>query len=236
MTEAQARTLVLLTGEQERPHFETFMKRQNPALDVVSCTSLKELSCVVEQRAGRVRLIAFLTDVIVPKSILKQLIFTPYNIHPGPPEYPGSHPESFAIWDSAHRYGVTAHEMTERVDEGPIVLLDTFDMPALPERGILADQTYARAVNLFSVLEAHCAAHDSDLPRLPVSWCGLKRTKADFQRLCRPPAGLLPTEQDRLTRACGEALIAPQVLDRQKNAGLLAFQTDMLLFLRGAAV
>lgn len=236
MTNEQARTLVLLTGEQEKPHFETFLKRQNPTLDVVFCDTLKSLGREVEQRSGRVRLIAFLTDLIVPPTILNQLALTPYNIHPGPPEYPGSHPESFAIWDSAYRYGVTAHEMTERVDEGPIVLLDTFDMPALPERGILADQTYARAVDLFSVLGAHCAAHDSDLPRLPVSWFGIKRTKVDFQRLCMPPSGLLPAERDRLQRACGEALFVPQIRDRDVNSEILAFQTDMLLFLRGAAV
>ena len=217
MIEEQNRTLVLLTNEQERPYFETFLRRQNPALDVVFCDRLESLRDEVDQRCGGVRLIAFLTDLIVPKSILERLVFTPYNIHPGPPDYPGSNPESFAIWNSASRYGVTAHEMTERVDEGPIVLLDMFDMPKLPERGALADQTYTHAVNLFSVLGAHCAAHDNDLPHLPARWAGIKRTKSDFQRLCMSPAGLLPVDQDRLMRACGEALVLPQHSERPHN-------------------
>ncbi len=230
MSVQQNRSVILLTNEQERPYFEIFLRRQNPALDVVFCDTLESLSSEVDRRSGHVRLIAFLTDLIVPKPILEQLVLTPYNIHPGPPEYPGSHPESFAIWNEAQRYGVTAHEMTERVDEGPIVLLDTFDMPSLPVRGDLADRTYAHAVNLFSVLGAHCAVNDNDLPRLPVHWSGIKRTNADFHRLCMQPAGLLPADQDRLVRACAEDVIAPRLSERHHDSDLLAFQTDMLLF------
>ena len=73
MSVQQNRSVILLTNEQEKPHFEIFLRRQNPALEVVFCDTLESLSSEVDRRSGHVRLIAFLTDLIVPKPILEQL-------------------------------------------------------------------------------------------------------------------------------------------------------------------
>ena len=229
------RYLVVLTGERERPHFHLFLKRQNPEIIVTFCESLEQLEAAVLRRNGAVRILAFLTDLIVPGWLLGKLAKTPYNIHPGPPGYPGSHPESFALWNGERTYGVTAHEMTTRVDEGPIVHVDRFDIPEEARRSELADLTYQHAVNLFARIGAHCASSDADLPRVNIDWTGSKRTKADFSRLCRPPAGLLPADYRCLQRACGADYEPPALCDiGERNLG--PSRANPYIILRGAVV
>ena len=75
------------------------------------------------------RLIAFCTSVIVPAEVLDAVMAPAYNFHPGPPTYPGSHVASFAIYDGADMFGATAHEMAAKVDSGPIVGVEWFQVP-----------------------------------------------------------------------------------------------------------
>lgn len=48
------------------------------------------------------------------------------NFHPGPPEYPGSGCLNFALYEDAAAYGVTAHLINEKVDNGAILKVTRF--------------------------------------------------------------------------------------------------------------
>lgn len=204
------RRIITLTGQREAPFFREFLLTRNPDLAVFSADNLRDLRHLVESCSGQVRLLAFLTDIIVPADLLAQLTITPYNIHPGSPDYPGSHPESFAIWERAETFGVTAHEMTASVDAGAIVAVARFPVPPEAERIALADLAYARATEVFAVVAAHCAISDAPLPQMQNEiWGKPKRTRAAFQALCQSAAGRSPAELERLKRACGSNFIPP---------------------------
>ena len=203
------RHLILLTGGEEARYFRTAFLESDPALAVVTPAGLTELAAAVDRLDGRARLISFLSNVIVPPRVLSKLRTTPYNIHPGPPEFPGSHAESFAIWEGAKTFGVTAHEMTARVDEGPIVSVRRFSMPPCASRTELAELTYTHAIKMFGTIAAHCAKTDQPMRRLDESWATRKRTRKQYRALCRPAHGTAPSDLERLRRACGGDVVEP---------------------------
>lgn len=207
------RSIITLSGRREAPFFEEFLLARNSRLNVVAAHDLQDLARAVDKTGGAARLIAFLTDVIVPTRLLARLNHTPYNIHPGPPEYPGSHPESFAIWEMAETFGVTAHEMTPRVDDGPIVAVGRFKMPPAPEREALSDLTYSKAIEVFAVVAAHCAESNEPMPRMNIQWSGVKRTRSQFRALCGAASEMTGNEAERLKRACGNAMTRQHIAD-----------------------
>jgi hypothetical protein len=83
------------------------------------------------------RLIAFYSDVIVPRHHLDAMSLEPVNIHPAPPEYPGKRALEFALRDGISAYGVTAHVMTLPVDSGPILSVQRFPVaPGMSEEAL----------------------------------------------------------------------------------------------------
>ncbi len=202
------RRIIILTARREAPLLQQFLLQQNPFLSVGIAHNLSSLTAAVDRYEGNVRVISFLAGTIVPATVLSRLRITPYNIHPGSPEYPGSHPESFAIWEGAETFGVTAHEMTARVDAGPIVAVCRFPAPLNCERMTLADLAYAHAVNVFSLVGAFCADTDASMPHMEEErWAPHKHTNKQFQTLCQMPDNASPNEAALLWRACGDDFI-----------------------------
>lgn len=200
--------ILLLTGAREAPHFTQFLTDRNPELEVSHALTLEQAEQALDGRAQDTRIIAFLTDIIVPRRVLDQLGPKPYNIHPGPPEYPGSYPESFAIWDEAEEYGITAHEMAPKVDTGAIVGVSRFPFPEQPDLHNIGDLIFARAVELFARIASHCAISNAPLPPINEQWGERRYTRADFEALCRSGVGLDPQAQERLRRACGKDFVS----------------------------
>ena len=154
------------------------------------------------------RLIAFATGVIVPRQVLSALSGPAYNIHPGPSTRPGLYPSCHAIYDGDRRFGSTLHEITPRVDEGPIIGVDEFDVPPGVDRMTLetmAFQSVLRLVERFaSALTGPTAELTTHLPRLDVQWSGRKSTRRDFDALCTLPQHVDEAEFQRRYRAVGE--------------------------------
>lgn len=73
-------------------------------------------------------IICFRSLFILPKELLERASITAINFHPGPPEYPGSGCINFALLDGVTTYGVTAHEMNEKVDNGEIFAVERFEV------------------------------------------------------------------------------------------------------------
>ena len=197
------RRIILLTGPDEAPFLRELFLKLDPLLEVTAALDLGELIEAVDRCDGDARLISFLTGIIVPTTLLSRLKVTPYNIHPGPPEYPGAHPECFAIWEEAETFGVTAHEMTARVDEGPIVAVYRFDMPPNPSRIALSELTFMRALDVITAVARHCAATDAPMTPVDETWASRKRTRQEFRALRASTSDVAPAGLERLVRACG---------------------------------
>lgn len=206
-----ARHICVLNSGEEGPHLADFLRQQRTGLVVSVARTLEELDAIVSDQDGKVRLISIVSDVIVPKRILDQLVVTPYNIHPGPPAYPGYNPECWAIWEQAAEFGVTAHVMVTKVDAGAIVAVSRFAMPDHPERLSLNEFTLAQAIKVFALVGAHCASSDADMPHMDESWRTPKRTRKDFAELCSMTEGLSAGDVIRLKAACGPDYAGPIV-------------------------
>jgi methionyl-tRNA formyltransferase len=125
--------LLLLSDGMLAAPLSEVLRQHNPRLAIVCVQNGRELTNAMETVRYFDRMIAFCTETIVPAATLAAIRGPSYNFHPAPPDYPGSHPASFAIYDRVGRFGATAHEMAVRVDSGPIVAVEPFDVP--PDTG-----------------------------------------------------------------------------------------------------
>lgn len=201
------RRLVFLCGEAEGEAFRGHVARFAPNLETIWCSSVSGLDFATRGGGHRTRLISFLTDHIVPGKILDRLRPQPINIHPGPPEYPGAHGLSFAIFDGAPTYGVTVHEMAEKVDDGPILMVDRFALPSDADLVPFGNDVYARAVAMADHVIQHCIQTDGPMPLARVEqWADNHCTRKRLKTLMTASAYLTPTDRKRLRRACGPLL------------------------------
>lgn len=199
-----AERILVLTGEREAGPLTAFLRAQAPLLRVEAATSRAALDAAAAGDVAGLRLIAFLSGVIVPAGILNRLVLTPYNIHPGSPDFPGLHPEAFALAAGARQFGATAHEMAAQVDAGTIVALETFAVPPGADRMVLAARAYEAAVQLFRHIALHCLATDDALPALGSKWAGPAMRRPDYAvLLARRPDLMVDADRGLRLQAVG---------------------------------
>ncbi|MED5395542.1 MAG: formyltransferase family protein [Pseudomonadota bacterium] len=178
--------IILLTGEAEAPHLASVLQNYRPGLSVFISQSLDQVEATCrapEPAGGSRRLIAYCTSVIVPAAVIDAMSGPAYNFHPGPPTYPGARAASFAIYESVGRFGATAHVMLEKVDAGPIVGVDWFDVPEGIKFMDLEIMAYKALFTLFKRLARHLATNDAPLPEISAQWTGRKTTEQDFKTM-----------------------------------------------------
>jgi methionyl-tRNA formyltransferase len=190
-------TIILLAGAREQPFLASILREHNSFLTARAVVTLNDVMALEQVLLRRARLIAFTTDVIVPPDILDQLGYGAYNFHPGPPNFPGWAPALFAIHDRATEFGVTAHMMTERVDEGPIVGVDLFRVPTGTGLHGLEELACIHLAHLFWRLAKLLATRTEPLPELPIRWSGKKTTRRSSAALCGVPQNHSKGESDQ---------------------------------------
>ena len=195
--------IVLLTGETEGPVLSDRLRDHAPTLRIVVCTDADELAAATAGPDPGRRLIAFCTGVLVPGDILEGLAGPAYNFHPGPPTYPGSHVASFAIYDGADMFGATAHEMAAKVDSGPIVGVEWFQVPDGLRFTDLEINAFDALVRLFIQLAPHLAANDAPIEHLDMGWAGKANTNKDYERMRAIDETMSEAEIKRRFRAFG---------------------------------
>ena len=164
-------------------------------------SSLLQISQVGSyQKATHPRLVSFCSDVIVAPPILACFKGGCYNFHPGPPEYPGSHAASFAIYDQVETYGVTAHEMASSVDTGPIVGVDRFAFPNAFRFLELEVKAHKGLSKLFEKLAPDLVNTTQSLAHIDVKWRSQKRTKKKFECMQKITADM--SEEEIRLRWC----------------------------------
>jgi len=175
--------LLLLSHGMLAPPLSDALRRYNPGLLIVCAADGEQLRNAFDTAGRFDRLIAFCTETIVPAAMLAELAGPAYNFHPAPPDFPGSHPASFAIYDGVTRFGATVHEMVERVDSGPIVDVEWFDVE--PSIGVLAleDKAGEAAARLFWRLAPALAQCSQKLPLGDLRWGPRKTTRKDFRAM-----------------------------------------------------
>jgi methionyl-tRNA formyltransferase len=196
--------IVLLTGEREGPYLIEHLRNRAPSLAVRHAASRADLDAAFQNFVPRRRLIAFTTNIVVPGRYIDACEAGAYNFHPGPPSYPGVYPESFAVWDGAARFGATAHAMVKRVDAGPIVRADWFDIEPGWGRMHVATLAFQALVRIFADLAPLLAAQEAPLAPSGEAWCGPTRFRKEYDAMCAITPDMPAGEYKRRYRAFGE--------------------------------
>lgn len=195
--------IILLTGAGEAPILAAILRAYAPGLIVDAATTADDLAAMSAGELAGTRLVSFCSAVIVPGALLARLPGPAYNFHPGPPEYPGRFPSIWALYDGAARFGITVHEMLAKVDAGPIVAADWFDIPRDCGLTQLEELAFACLADRFRAMAPHLAVFDRPLIRMPYRWGRRKTTKADADALRRVTPDMDAAEIARRERACG---------------------------------
>ncbi len=197
------KSILLLTSAEEFPFLANWLRPFARDAAIISTPTLAALEAISTEQLAASRLIAFATPVVVPARILNGLGHGAYNLHPGSPQYPGWAPASFALYDDAPTFGVTLHEMREKVDSGPIVAVDFFAVPPGTSLRKLEEIAYAALARMFHGHAAALAAEATDLRAIGVEWSGAKTSRKTFGRLCDIPLDIAPEDLLRRVRAFG---------------------------------
>jgi methionyl-tRNA formyltransferase len=198
-------TIILLTGSFDASDLSSFLAKRHPECALIWVQDLDVLIAAIDSvDCSRARLVSFCTGVIVPGALLHKFGCGAYNIHPGPPSFPGRHPESWGVYHAAPRFGATLHVMTPRVDEGAIVDTIWFDVAVGTGQRILAETAFKAALDLLLAWFPRLAGEDATLPPNGEAWHGRKWRRADLDAMTRFGGDIDAVEFERRRRAFAE--------------------------------
>ncbi|MQP63760.1 hypothetical protein GE253_00215 [Niveispirillum sp. SYP-B3756] len=161
----------------------------------------------------RVRLITICFGQVVPAALLARCGAGAVNLHPAPPEYPGSGALHRALYEEAASFGATAHLMQLPVDSGPILAVERFAIPANIGHRSLSDLALSAVVNL---LERLAPALTGQLPPpCGESWAGRPHRLADVMTLAKLTPYMPTNEVRRRWRAFRDGPESPLYMDFQ---------------------
>lgn len=196
-------TVILLTGAAEHSVFTTVLRGHNPGLTIIPVFTAEDLAAIEPQWLQRARLIAFTTPVIVPPETLDRLGFGAYNFHPGSPQYPGWAPAHFALYEEAKEFGGTVHRMIRRVDAGPIVDVEMFEIPAGITVSGLEELSYTKLVQIFWRLAGNLATQSEPLVERAMRWGTQRSSQRAYRDLCDIPLTIPKDELQRRLKVFG---------------------------------
>ena len=195
------RDLCILTSQVDHDLLRGLFGTAAPGLVLHIAGGPEELAPVLARLQRPVRLVSILSARILPADFLSDLREPAYNIHPGPPEYPGTCPEVFALYEGAQTYGVTAHVMAPQVDAGPIVAVDRFPIPPGCARVALGRLAWQASLGLLARLAPRLANEAGPLPPVAESWSGVRRSGRAFATLAEMTSDIDAQELERRIRS-----------------------------------
>ncbi len=196
--------LILMTQREFEEPLSDVLRRAAPKTSFSFAWSLADLEGELANDPDASRILSIGSDVIVPHRVLRDLSSPAYNLHPGPPDYPGIFPSVFALYDGVGAFGVTLHEMAPAVDSGAICAVERFPIASHWDRLALDTHTFVVLVHVLERVAPHLADVHTPLPHNGDVWSGRRRTRKDFQTLCRLPEDFTQEELIRRLRAVGE--------------------------------
>ena len=128
-----------------------------------------------DELVGGSILIACCTGVIVKPEALARY-GAAFNIHLAPPSFPGRDPHHWAFYERAENYGVTMHVMTERVDEGEILNIDSFPITQKSPMELM-DEANRRAFMMLNCVVGNIVKGEFHMPKQRQVWTGKKRKR-----------------------------------------------------------
>jgi len=91
----------------------------------------------------------FRSYFILPKELIDSVKFFCINFHPGSPKYPGTGGINFCLYKDDTDYGVTAHIMNEKIDNGEILAVQNILVSKDDNLESLLHKTHESLLELF---------------------------------------------------------------------------------------
>ncbi|MFT6842576.1 MAG: methionyl-tRNA formyltransferase [Psychroserpens sp.] len=152
-------------------------------------------------------ILSFRSLFFLPKEILDRAKIAAINFHPAPPEYPGSGCINFALYDRCKKYGVTAHLMNEKIDNGAILEVRRFPVHESENLQSLLERTHGEllylAFDFITSLDKHGESFINEKinDSKGVNWKGKAKLMKEIDALQSIDLNVTKVELDRIVRA-----------------------------------
>lgn len=196
------KNIVVLSNNELSDEVIHALKKVDPNKLYLAIHSNAQLMLLSPDFLKSARLIAIFTKIIVPKRVLDEIGYGAYNFHPGPSQFPGWAPFSFALFEGVKTYGVTAHEMIEEVDSGAIIAVEEF---AIPDDMVQSDLEAMCVLNCLSLIQslAKTLCHAETIPSLGIEWAKQRTYQKDFVEITLLTQTISRNDFHRKLRAFG---------------------------------
>jgi methionyl-tRNA formyltransferase len=141
--------------------------------------SLNGLKDEIEKFGDFDYLFNFLSPKLIPKWLLDASKIAAINFHPAAYEYPGVGSAAYSIFDEKAEYGVSAHYMTEVIDDGGIIAEKFFRQDALLGPSELFESALTHCCLLLNDVIA--LLREVDRPKVIRTWSRPAITRAEFR-------------------------------------------------------
>lgn len=141
-------------------------------------------------------IISYLSQWIIPETLLKNADIAALNFHPGTPEYPGIGCTNFAVYNQANEFGVTCHHMVSRVDTGNIIAVKRFPVYESDTVYSITQRCYNVILNMFYDIVS-LLMKGENLPSSGEVWKRKPYRRKELDELCRltPDMGIAEIER-----------------------------------------
>ena len=145
-------------------------------------------------------IISYLSQWIIPKTLLQNATLAALNFHPGPPEYPGIGCTNFAIYNKEDEFGVTCHHMNPKVDTGEIVAVKRFPVYETDTVYSITQRCYNHILNLFYDILSGLMSGEK-IPASDEMWKRKPYLRKQLDELCRLTPDMNVKEIERRIKA-----------------------------------
>ncbi|MEO5782346.1 MAG: formyltransferase family protein [Ginsengibacter sp.] len=145
-------------------------------------------------------IISYLSQWIIPKTLLQNAALAALNFHPGPPQYPGIGCTNFAIYNRENEFGVTCHHMASKVDTGEIVAVNRFPVYESDTVYSITQRCYNHILNLFYDIISRLMTGEK-IPASDETWQRKPYLRKQLDELCRLTPDMDVKEIERRIKA-----------------------------------
>jgi methionyl-tRNA formyltransferase len=144
---------------------------------------------------------------LIPKELLEKASIAAVNFHPGPKTYPGTGGINFALYEGDPDFGVTAHIMNEKIDNGPILECRRFPIRQDDSVDSLLHRTHTELLELFLHLVSDFVKRGPEAIRERIAesseekWVGEARGAKELDDLSVVELAVTKEELERVIRA-----------------------------------
>ena len=197
-------SVIFITNKVWNPTFQAIFSVDFPEVTFLFIDSKEQLLGINDEKLHNSRLIAFFTEIIIPKTVLDKVSFGCYNFHPSTPNRRGWAPLNYALFEGDKQSGTTLSQINDKVDSGPIIGFDTFDVEPTDDYFSTNQKIFESAFKLFKTYRKRLFFKHELLMPMPISWGKHFKTKRDmYQDTIFDIENIDKQRLDRLVRAFG---------------------------------